>query len=53
MVKRQKKHNAKKRMKQGQNEGHSDPAKGNPNTRCEYCSEPLFRSVRFQRWRNS
>ena len=41
MVKRHKKHSAKRGMNQGQNEGHSDPAKISPNTRYEYCSERL------------
>jgi hypothetical protein len=41
MVKRQKKHSAKRGMNQGQNEGHSEPAKISPNTSYEYCSERL------------
>ncbi len=41
MVKRQKQHSAKRGMNQGQNEGHSEPAKISPNTRYEYCSERL------------
>ncbi len=41
MVKRQKKHSAKRGMNQGQNEGREEPAKISPNTRYEYCSERL------------
>jgi len=41
MVKRQKKHSAKKGVNQGQSEGHWEPAKISPNTRYEYCSERL------------
>lgn len=41
MVKRQKKHSAKRGMNQGQNEGHEYPAKISPNTHYEYCSERL------------
>jgi Transposase DDE domain group 1 len=41
MVKRRKKHSAKRGMNQGQNEGHEEPVKISPNTRYEYCSERL------------
>ena len=41
MVKRQKKHSAKRSMNQGQSAGREEPAKISPNTRYEYCSERL------------
>ena len=41
MVKRQKKHSAKRGMNQGQNGGPEQAAKISPNTRYEYCSERL------------
>jgi len=41
MVKRQKKHNAKRGLNQGQNEGQEELAKISHNTCYEYCSERL------------